>query len=89
VHELTKNKEEWDALSPKLDKKGRIIEFQSAVGTIFSLGELMTLYWGVQYNGSDELTETQRDALDGYKGRVGKGGIILEKSSRQLVGRRM
>ena len=88
-HDLRKTPEQWDALKPKFDKHGRMTHFESAVNTIFSLDDLLQQYRGIQHSGPDKLTSKQRDALDIYKGRVGKGGAISIQNNRQESGRTM
>lgn len=71
-HVLQKRPEEWKALQPEVDKDYRIIGFKSAVNTLFSMDGLLQQYRGAQLTGLDSMTKQQKDALEVYKGLVGK-----------------
>jgi hypothetical protein len=92
-HQELKTKEEWEALQPQFDEKGRMTHFFTPNKTIFSMENILKKYRGLQLTGNDVMTQNQLDAIELYKGRVKNIGknksSISIKSNREEADRSM
>jgi hypothetical protein len=92
-HQDLKTKEEWEALQPQFDEKGRMTHFFTPNKTIFSMENILNKYCGLQLRGPDVITQNQLDVIELHKGRVKNNGknksTISIKSNKEEADRSM